>query len=208
MGSGGARTDLEEARRAAAKSIRPRWISQDFSSWRPKHAKPTVIMLRDEIKERAAAMPEQPRCGYWTGDRCIEWLETHEPDEPLTEAAEADVDDGDGGDDDADDEVPVRRVSPRLSGEGLGEGLEEGADALVTKRRWSAKTHVPRMVNTIVSTKVKFLERNQTVTRACLDANDTAWYWMEAAKLFNEADEELEIIPAGFMNTRPPSSRH
>jgi hypothetical protein len=87
MGSGGARTDLEAARRAAAKSIRPQWSAQDFSSWRPKLTKPTVIMLRDEIKERAKGMSEQPRCGHWTGDRCIEWLETHEPVEPRTEAA-------------------------------------------------------------------------------------------------------------------------
>ena len=73
MGSGGARTDLEAARRAAAKSIRPQWSAQDFSSWRPKLTKPTVIMLRDEIKERAEGMSEQqPRCGHWTGDRCIE----------------------------------------------------------------------------------------------------------------------------------------
>ena len=88
MGSGGARTDLEAARRAAAKSIRPQWSAQDFSSWRPKLTKPTVIMLRDEIKERAEGMSEQPRCGHWTGDRCIEWLETHEPVEPLAEAVE------------------------------------------------------------------------------------------------------------------------
>ena len=46
MGSGGARTDLEAARRAAAKSIRPQWSAQDFSSWRPKLTKPTVHAAR------------------------------------------------------------------------------------------------------------------------------------------------------------------
>jgi len=201
MGSGGARKDLEAGRRAAAKSIRPGWSVQEFSSWRPKTTKPTVTMLRDEIKERAKGMSEQPRCGYWNGDRCIEWLETHEPVEPLAEAAEAAADDGDGGDDDADDEVPERRFSPQLSGEGLG----EGAAALVPRRRWSAKTHIPLLVNVIVSSKEMFLARNQTVTRQCLDANDTTWYWMHAANLFNEADEELETIPAEFMKSHPNS---
>ena len=45
-------------------------------------------MLKDEIKERAEGMPDQPRCGHWTSDRCIELLETQGPVEPRAEAAE------------------------------------------------------------------------------------------------------------------------
>ena len=152
---------LEAARRAQAASIKPGWAPQTLADWIPKKEKPTVQMLRAEIKERAEGLPgTAPKCGNWNGDRCIAWLADNAPPSrdtgatlgaaPPSDAAPSEPDDAAS----ADDNEP-RRTSRRLSGQRVEneQGLPDAAAA-----RWSSGCHYPPLVNAIVETKGLFLE--------------------------------------------------
>ena len=69
----------EIAREAAARAVVPGAPKQDWNNWVPKTNKPRVQQLVSEIISRSANLEQnkRPKPSAWTGQKCLEWLQTH-----------------------------------------------------------------------------------------------------------------------------------
>jgi len=168
----------EIAREAAARAVVPGAPKQDWNNWVPKTNKPRVQQLVSEIISRSANLEQnkRPKPSAWTGQKCLEWLQTHGLDGREVAA-------GAGAD------------APAAPAPGAGGVEGAGAGA----KRWSARSHVPLLVNLIVANKAEFLERDRDITRQELDGKEHGWFWKQLAVRWNNVgieDQRLLTVSA------------
>jgi hypothetical protein len=74
-----------------------------------------------------------------------------------------------------------------------GKAQRAQANANLPGQRWSSKTDTPRLANCIRRTRQAFLRKDATLSRGDLDSGRRKAYWVDLAKIFNNAeDEDLE----------------
>jgi hypothetical protein len=173
---------LSGLKRLSASRIKPGWSAQALKTWSPVNAKPTVPMLRAEVSRRASHTGiDEPRFAHWTGPQLVTWLATNAPDP----------------DDEASDVVMMATLTPPAT-----------ADEETAAERWKKHSMIPLLVNCIAYLKNAFLDRDCTVTRACIDAKEVDWFWKLLVNEFNDdANGETRVLHNSYARSGDASTR-